>query len=200
MKRIGAVVLALVVWAAAAGEAGYRLEESRSIGEAAPRRMAKVLVVGIADDPKVRNRFEDKLAVHLIGRGLKAMASHSIVPSLTAMEDRERILAALEKEGVDGAITVRAVGLDEIGETGWAAGWEAWVAKESTIRELIEQTLPLPPKRAKRYGIEFALWDARPGHLLWAARTGTCARKDLQSGVSELLQLAIDGLKEAHWL
>ena len=202
MKRVGTVVLALVAsaWAAGAGDSRYRLEDRRSVGDTAPRRMTKVLVVGIAEDPNVRNRFEDKLASHLIAKGLPAVASHSIVPSLTAIEDRERVLSAIERENVDGAITVRAVGLDEIGEEGWAAEWEAWVAKESTIRQLVERTLPLPPKRAKLYGIEFALWDARPGRLLWAARTGTCPRRELQQGVGDLLQLAIDGLKGAGWL
>jgi hypothetical protein len=200
VKRIGAVGLALFAAAVTVGASGYRLEDIRTMGDAEPHHMAKVVVVGIADDREVRNRFEDKLASNLTARGLRAIASHTVVPSLTALEDRERILATLEKEGVEGAVTVRAVGLDELGEKSWVAAWEAWIAKESTIRQLIERAIPLPPKRAKRYGIEFALWDARPGRLLWAARTGTCARKDLQSGVSDLLQLAIDGLKDAHWL
>ena len=201
MTRIGAAILALALSAAGAdaGGAKYRLEEWKSIGGTAPSP-TKILVVAIADDPQVRNRFEDKFAAHLKTRNVEATASHSIVPSLTETQDREKILAALEKEGVDGVMTVRAVGLDDVGEEGWVADWRAWLASESTVRQLIEKTLPLPPKRAKRYGIEFALWGTTPGRRLWAARTGACTRDDLKSGVADLLRLAIDGLKDARWL
>lgn len=202
MSRIGAFVLALAMSASglAAGGAGYRLEARRSVDDAEPRRLEKVLIVAISDDREVRNRFEDKFVTHLGARGIEAVTSHSLVPSLTAIGDRDRILAALEREGVDGAVTVRAVGLDESGEEEWTAAWAKWVGEVSTVRELIERTLPVPPKKAKRYGVEFALWDTRPARLLWAARTGTCTRKQLQSGVADLLQLAIDGLKDARRL
>jgi len=201
MTRIGAAILALVVSAtgAVAGGATYRLEEWKSIGEPATRPN-KILVVAITDDAEVRNRFEDKFAAHLRTRKIEATASHSIVPSLTEPQDREKILATLEKEGVDGVMTVRAVGLDEIGEEGWVTDWRAWLDGDSTVRQLIERTLPVPPKRARRYGIEFALWGTTQGRRLWAARTGVCTRDDLESGVADLLRLAIDGLKDANWL
>jgi hypothetical protein len=201
MRRIVVFALALALSAAGGAVGGdkFSLEESRSIGDPA-LRPKKIMVVAIADDPQLRNRFEDKFVSHLRGRGIGATASHSIVPSLTKMEDREKVLAAIKKEGVDGVMTVRAVGLDETGTERWVADWKTWLASDSTVRQLIERTLPLPQKRAKLYGIEFALWGSDPGRRLWAARTGTCTRNDLESGVTDLLKLAIDALKEARWL
>src|SRR4051812_10799881 len=107
-----ALVVALVavgVAAAAAAAVGgkYALEESRSIVKP-DTRPTKILVVAIADDREIRNRFEDKFVSHLRGRGIMAMASHPIVPSLTRMEDRKKVLEAIKKEGVDGVLTVRA--------------------------------------------------------------------------------------------
>lgn len=201
MRRIAsvaAIALALTAAGVAAGEANYSLEESRSVAE--PTSLPKkILVVAIADDREIRNRFEDKYVSHLRGRGVMATASHPIVPSLTELEDRETLLAAIAKEGVDGVMTVRAVSLDAAGKDRWVQDWHAWLESDSTARQLVEQSVPLPKKKSKHYGIEFTLWGSG-GRKLWAARSGDCTRSDLKSGVADLLQLAIDAMKDARWL
>lgn len=195
-----ACVAVLASFPIAGFAAPYRLEDRRAIGETAPHRVEKILVLAIVDDRDIRNRFEDKLATHLTGRGIAAMASHSIVPDLTSPGDRDRILETLLRERVDAVLTVRAAPIAKSDDAAWIAEWERFTVESSTIRELVERTLPLPAKKAKRYGIEFALWGTGPGALHWAARTGTCTRKQLSEGVSDLLQLAIDDLKDARWL
>jgi hypothetical protein len=114
------------------------------------------------------------------------------------MEDREKVLAAIAKEGVDRVMTVRAVSLDKMEKDAWAQDWHKWIESDSTVRQLVEQSLPLPKKKSKHYGIEFTLWDSTG--KLWAARTGDCARSDLKSGVADLLQITIDAMKDAHWI
>lgn len=201
MKRIAAVALALILTAAGAGAgAEYTLEESRSIADP-PSPPKNVLVVAMADDPKIRNRIEDKFVSHLRGRGIMATASHPIVPSLTKMEDREKVLAALAKEGVDSVMTVRAASLtlDKAEKDRWAQDWNTWLESEQTVRQLVEKTLPLPKRKSSNYGIEFTLWNST-GHKVWAARTGVCARSDLKSGVGDLLQLVIDAMRDARWV
>lgn len=200
MRRIASVALALGLAAAGALAGGdvYTLEESKSIAEP-PSPPKKILVVAIADDPQIRNRFEDKFVSHLRGRGIMATASHPLVPSLTKLESREKVLAALAQEGVDGVMTVRAVSLDKKEKEAWIQDWRAWIGTESTPRQLVEESLPLPSKKSKTYGIEFTLWGA-PGRKLWAARTGPCSRSQLKSGVADLLQLTIDVMKDAHWV
>jgi hypothetical protein len=201
VKRIASVALALALTAAgAAAGPEYTLEDTRSLADpTSPPK--KVLVVAMADDPKIRNRIEDKFVSHLRGRGIMATASHPIVPSLTKMEDREKVLAALAKEGVDGVMTVRAVSLtlDKGEKDRWAQNWQTWIESEQTVRQLVEQTLPLPKKKSSNYGIEFTLWGSA-GQKLWAARTGITARSDLKSGVSDLLQLTIDAMRDARWV
>jgi hypothetical protein len=162
----------------------------------------KILVVGISNDREIRNRFEDKFVSHIRGRGKGAIASHELVPSLTEIPDRDKILAAIDKEGVDSVMTVRAVGLDDIEEKDWIASWEAWVGKNPTsVRELIERTLPVPKKRPQRHGIEFALWETRPAtRLLWVGRSGSLTRKDLKAGAVDLIQAVIDDLKDVRWI
>ena len=197
--RLLVVALLLLPWGAWAATP-YRLEDRRAVGETAPYRLEKVLVLAIADDRDVRNLFEDKRASHLTARGIGAIASHAIVPDLTAPGDRDRILETLSRERVDAVLTVKATPIDKSDDAAWIGAWERFTAEPSTIRELVQRTLPLPEKRAKRYGIEFALWGTGPGKLHWAARTGACSRKQLSEGVADLLQLALDALKDDRWL
>lgn len=202
MKRfaLAGIVLAASAASAWAESRGYTLADSRIETGASARRLEKVLVIGISDDREVRNRFEDKFVSHLRGKGIMATASHTLVPDLAKPGDRDELLAALAEEKLDGAVTVRTVPLDKIGEAEWAAAWSAWADAPSTVADLVRKTIPVGKKRAKRYGIEFALWDLSSRQPVWAARTGAQSLREIQSGVGDLLQLAIAALRDTVWL
>ena len=99
-----------------------------------------------------------------------------------------------------GAMTVRAVPLDDRGEEAWGAGWTAWADAPSTVRDLVRGTIPVAKKKAKKYGIELALWSVESPRPLWAARTTAVSKGDLRSGVGDLLRLTIESLKDTPWL
>ena len=202
MMRTARIAIAIAVLGAVIHAAApvYRLVDSRKSADASPQRLHKLLVIGISDDREVRHRFEDKFATHLRGRGIDAMTSYALVPDLATPSDRAAILDALAQEGVDGAMTVRAVALDKLGEKPWGDAWTAWADSPSTVRELVRKTVPVPKKKAKSYGIELALWSVESAQPLWAARTGVIAVRDLHAGVGDLLQLTIDSLKDTPWL
>jgi hypothetical protein len=159
-------------------------------------KLTKILALGISDDRETRHRFEDKLVTHLRGRGLGAVTSYSIADDLTRPGDRDEILAALAREGVDGVLTVRAVPLDRDTEAAWPEAWAAWIDSPATVRELVERTLPLPAKPVRRYGAEITLWELGTGNRPWAARTTVCDRKELRKAASDLVQDTIAQLRE----
>ena len=200
--RITGTVLAAVVLVATATHASdelLRLADREVLESPGDIHLTNVLVVGISDDRDIRNRFEDRFVTHLRGRGVQASASHSIVPDLTDLDDRDRILDAIYAEGVDAVLTVRAVRVERRGNAEWIAGWDAWSAAASTPRELIEASLPITGNRAKRYGVEFALWEIVGPRRLWAARSDVIKRKRLDDGAGDLLQAAIADLRDRGW-
>jgi len=202
MKRIVLAAVAAALCASGAWARGpvYQLVEARTEPGPSADPLEKLIVVGISDDRDVRNRFEDKFVSYLRAQGILAAASHTLVSDLTNPGDRERILEELVREKVDGALTVRVVPLEAEGEDGWAAAWRAWAAAPSGVGDLVRKTVPVQKKKAKRYGVEFALWDIGSPRPLWAARTGTYGLRDLQMGVSDLLQAAITSLRDTPWL
>jgi len=159
-------------------------------------RFKKFLVIGISDVKEARNQFENNFVSQLRGRDIAAMASYSIVPDLVGIDDAERdkILAAIEKEKVDGVITVRAVRLKDLTEEEWIATWKRRVESGGTVRELIEETLPLTDDKVKKYGVELAVWDVATGTRFWAGRTNVLNRKQLSKGVPEFVRGVIGAL------
>ncbi len=202
MRRAVRLPLALATFCMAALGASsvYEFADHRTNAEARPRKLHKLVVLAISDDREVRNRFEDKFVTHLKGKGFDALISHELVPDLTKPADRQSVLDALGREKVDGALTVRAVPLDGVGEKAWSEAWTAWADAPSTVRDLAERTIPVPKKKAMMYGVEIAVWDAEASRPLWAARTRPVSIRDLKAGVSELLRLTMESLKDTPWL
>jgi hypothetical protein len=159
-------------------------------------RFKKFLIVGISNIKEARNQFENNFVSQLRGRDIEALASYRIVPNLVGIDDAERdkILTILEDEKIDGVITVRAVRLKDLSEEDWIATWKKQVESDGTIRELIEETLPLADEKAKKYGVELAVWDVETGVRFWAGRTNVLNRKQLSKGVPEFVRGVIGAL------
>lgn len=201
MRLTGSVLSAFLLLAPASHAADelLRLADRDVLEDAGDVRLTSVLVVGISDDRDIRNRFEDRFVTHLRGRGVQASASHSIVPDLTDLEDRDRILDAIDAGGIDAVLTVRAIRIERRGDDDWIAAWDRWSAAAATPRELIEASLPITGKKAKKYGVEFALWEIAGPRRLWAARSDVVQRKRLDDGSGDLLQAAIADLRDRGW-
>lgn len=160
-------------------------------------RLTKVIVVGIAGLTVERKQFEDKFLTHLRGRNIDGITSHSIVPHLDEVEDREALIRALHQKGIEAAITVRLVRLDDQTEEEWAEAWGRQAGSGIRIRDLVEQTLPEPEEDAKQYGVEVALWEADQWNMVWAARSDVYKRKELEKAAAPFVQRTMVELIDA---
>ena len=166
------------------------------ISESRVRPYEKVIAVGITHDRETRHQFENKFVSHLRSRGIQAVTSYSLVPDLTAIEDREKILAAIEEQEIDGAISVRLVSLSDRTEQEWGAAWMESLGPGLTLRQVISETEPIGLEKAKRYGIEVAVWDARTGDPVWAGRTDTYKRKELRDAAGRFVTMLLNLLED----
>ena len=190
--RFDRVLLAVAAFAVAlpltTAADGHKLVQTWFDSDYEQRRLDKIIVVGIAGLTERRKLFEDKFLTHLRGRNIDGITSHSIVPHLDEVEDREALILALEEKGIEAAITVRLVRLDEQTEEEWAEAWGRQPGSGIRIRDLVEQTLPVPEKDAKHYGVEVALWDAHDWKMVWAARSDTYKRRELEDAAAPFVQ------------
>jgi len=157
----------------------------------------KLLVIGITSDSQARRNFENLFVSHLRGKGIECVTSYSMVADLGKIDSaqRQEILHLIDEHRIDGAISVRAVPLAKLGETEWAAQWNRDLQGNQTLRQLIEQTLPVAGKKSRRYGVEVALWGAEDWRRVWAARTDPYTRDGMREGAADFVQsvmLALD--------
>ena len=197
---LAALAIAVVALPATGDKEEHRLVDEWTHPDFESRRFEKLLIIGIADLTEERKQFENKFVSHLRGQNKDGMTSYSIVPRLDRVEDRFAILETLKAEGVDGAITVRLVPLDDRSEEEWAAGWSEWTGSAPRVRGLIEETLPVPEKKAKRYGVEVALWSSPEWGLVWAARSDSYKRGQLEGAAAPFVRLTMAALREASLL
>jgi hypothetical protein len=190
--RVAAVAAAMLVFATAAKEIELLDRWTGPAGKL--REFNTVLIIGISADAEVRRSFEDQFVTLLRGRRIQAITSNSIVPELANPGDRESILAMVRDQQVDAAITVRAVPLADLNEKEWSTAWKARTAKAGTIRELVQETLPLSGDSADKYGVEAALWEAGGWTTIWAGRTGSYSRKQLAKQAGVLVRAIINDL------
>lgn len=165
----------------------------------APPRV-KVLVVAITDDQDRRHDFESKFVSHLRTAGIEGVPSDDLVPRLERVEDRESLLTALEAQGIDGAITVRLVPVDTKEDEAWVERWKDRNGSDTRIRKLVEETIPVPQKKAKRYGIEVGLWEAKRWSMIWSGRSGLYTAGELEGQAGSFVQKIIRSLKDARMI
>ncbi len=195
MPLVVLATLAVVVSAGAARE-DHRLVSKWEKPDFGTPRFEKIFIIGIADLTEARKQFEDKFVSHLRSRNIDGVPSHSLVPQLDRVEDRTAIVVALEDLRVDAAITVRLIPLDDRTEEEWEDEWRRQTESKTRIRGLIEESLPPPKKRAKRYGVEVALWESGDWSMVWAARSDSYKRKELQAEAAYFVELTISSLRD----
>lgn len=191
------LALCVLLTAGAVAKEGHRLAEQWSGSAPATGGYRTIFVIGIADLTEERKHFENKFVSRLRTAGLDGVTSHSIVPHLDQVGDGLAVLEALEEKGVDAAITVRLVPLDDRTEENWSEAWRRGATSENRIRKLIDETLPVSGREGKRYGVEVALWDALGWRLTWAARSDPYGREELADESGNFVRLTLDALTDA---
>lgn len=196
MSRRTATIAALAVVAIlfGTGAKSHRLVERWENPEFDKRNFLTLLVIGITDDRQARHGFEDLFVSHLRGKGIEGITSYSLVRELGTVDNETALIAIIEDRKVDAAITVRAVPLKNLSEADWAAVWNSAVRSDQTVRDLVDETLPLAPVKSKQYGLEVSLWDVENRQRVWAARTTPYTVKQMRKGTGSFVEMVMRGL------
>jgi hypothetical protein len=202
---IRAGILPCLLLAAATGAAAAPPEVAfaarRTLVEGVTLAYEKTIVLGILPDEPMRHHLEDKFVSHLRAKRLPAVTSHSLVPSLREPVDRDRVLAAIDAQKIDGAIVIRLVTMPKGASADeWNARWERGPWGDHPLRDLIQGTLDAPPETSKVVGVEVSLWDTRSGRPAWVARTEAIPRKEIEKSGGALIQQVIRALQDDHLL
>jgi len=194
----------LVATIALVGAGGFRVKLDDLWRDPTPgaREFEKLLVIAITEDRDVRRNFENRFVSHLRGLEIEGVTSRSMAPDLTRIEDEDDIVERIRADGIDGAISVRAVSLgkNDPSYAEWVAAWRAANEQPGDLRELIDDSLPVAETGAKLYGIEIALWETGGWRRIWAGRSTGYKPKQLRKGAGDFVQYVMHVLKSENLL
>jgi hypothetical protein len=192
------IALGALLSTLASADSMPRIVEQWNSSESPEWKPTKVLAIAILDDQEIRHHFEDKLVSHLRARKIAAETSFSLVPDLAHLGSREEILRRVDEQQIDGAVTFRLVPLEkgEKAAAAWSEKWKAQIEGGGTLRALIEETLPFPKQKSKRYGVEVTLWGGPAPVRYWAGRSESHTVKELREGASGFVQDVIGILQD----
>ena len=201
MRQWWIVTSVLLLLGLALGAAKHELVETWIDLDRGPVQFRKLAVVGISADRETRNRFEDKFVARLRARKYGAVTSHSMVSDLAVVGNRQSLIDSIDEARIDGVISIRVTRLEgPKQEDEWSASWKKGLEAGTTLRAMIDESLPRTGERASRLGVEIALWDTRTQECIWAGRTGTYKLKALRKGAGDIVAVIIDALERARLL
>ena len=166
------------------------------------RPFAKLLVVGATDDAANRRLYEDALVGALKGRGVDAVASHTLIPRESDVR-RDKIAEAVKASGADGMIATRLIGVETRttqmpGQaTGQAAGQEdtdlfhyySLLGSQTIVREDYRVA-----------SLDTTVFDARTEKMVWWGRSSAFPTEDIATLSRELADSLTKSLKSAALL
>ena len=154
---------------------------------AAQMRFSKVLVIGAAPNEHERYIIEDELHTQITR--IEVVESYSLMP-LEQLRDTEKLRARCERDGFDGVLVFRVLGVEEESSyvsapmstygslwgyypTVWPTYWNAGYVR--TEQKLV---------------IETRIFAVRDGRQLWSARSDVVEPQALRSAVVEVVDQA----------
>lgn len=125
------------------------------------KKVTKVLVISLAEEPPVRQTAESIVTAKLRERGVDAVASSTLMP-MDDKIDRESVKAAIAGKGFDSVLVTRLLGVDL--NTGY-------VPPDSRIYNLTVNVEPGYTAHRPVVSIQINLYNTAQEQLVWSMTT-----------------------------
>jgi len=150
-------------------------------------KFKKVLVICIVKEMVIRNTLEDSLTAQFKQRGVAAVQSYTLFPSLENI-DKETVRIKVRETGTDGVLLVRRTGKGSI-ELTPDNSYDLW--NISWI-----ENYPVQANVLDFYRVESSLYEATKGGIVWQALSETYDDDSLRKIVNNFALLMAKKLGE----
>ena len=165
--------------------------------------LEKILVIGIIKDDIKRRSFEQEFSKQITGNGRTGIASYSLMPDLKSTDQKEEVLAVVEKVGADGVLAVTLQGvskeqrdvppsIDYVPTAGYGYGMYGYYGMRHSAVYRPGYTVTDTVVR-----LDTKLFAASSEKMIWAGKTESFNPSSAQSVISELAKLVITDMKKS---
>lgn len=165
--------------------------------------LKKILVIGIIKDDIKRRSFEQEFTSLISGQGLEGVASYTLLPDLQSADQKEEILAVVDKVGADGVMVVTLQGVskeerdvppsvDYVPTVGFGYGMYSYYGMSHAAVYRPGYTVIDTVVR-----LDIKLFDVSTEKMIWAGKTESFNASSPKTIVSELEKLVIGDMKKS---
>ncbi len=165
--------------------------------------LQKILIIGIIKDDIKRRSFEQEFARLISTNGRTAVASYTLLPDLESADQKEEVLAAVEKVGADGVlvVTLQSVSkeqrevppsIDYVPTAGFGFGMYGYYGMHHTAVYSPGYTVTDTIVR-----LDTKLFAVSSEKMIWAGKTESFNPSSSQAVVSELGKLVMNDMKKS---
>ena len=165
--------------------------------------LQKILVIGIIKDDIKRRSFEQEFSNLMAGNGITGVPSYTLLPDLQGADEKEEILAVVEKVGADGVLVVTLHGvskekrdvppsIDYIPTMGYGYGMYGYYGMRHTAVYRPGYTVTDTVVR-----MDTKLFAVSSEKMIWAGKTESFNASSSSAIVSELEKLVISDMKKS---
>jgi predicted GNAT family acetyltransferase len=134
------------------------------------RQLSNILVISLADEPGIREKFESIMVARLRKEGLHAIASSDIMAADEEI-NRRTVKSAMEGKGIDGVLVSRLLGVER-------DAIYVPPSSDSSLETTFNRTAPIvtSPGYVEHRSIvnmQIDLYDTASEHLVWSLRSQT---------------------------
>jgi hypothetical protein len=198
MKSRICIFLMFLTLSALSGCASISLLHSAKDPAVSAKQYKKLLVVGIAERPQMRQIFEEVFAGEVRKGGADGITSYSI----TGVNDklsRAAVVEAVKKSGADGVITTRLVGSSKKSDTrtGFVMtdrGVDSYWGGSVSYAEFVHQ--PVEVITSTEVSIETNLFDTGTGKMVWSGASSAVNPEGIITITGNLADLVIKAMKK----
>ncbi|MEA1888431.1 MAG: hypothetical protein U9N50_01445 [Pseudomonadota bacterium] len=167
--------------------------------------LQKILVIGVIKDDIQRRSFEEEFASLITGNGRTGIASYTLMPDLKSADQKEEVLAVVDKVGADGVMIVTLQGVSKeqrdvppsvdyypTAGMGMGYGMYGYYGMRHTAVYRPGYTVTDTVVR-----LDTKLFNAATEKMIWAGKTESFNPSSAQIVVSELAKLLISDMKKS---
>ena len=190
---VGFVLLGLVMFTSTNAHAGVKLVTTAKSPEATGLKFNKILVVLLDVDNDLRRRAEGGLARRIPG----AVAASAIIPDAD-IRDRDKVIAAIKSNGVDGVIVLRNVNVGRdyaitpgnVSVMVYPNMWDYW----GSTWAVVEQPGYAIPETS--VSADIAIFSIVNEKMVWAGRMTATDPQSLRDLLDNLVKVGRSELKK----
>jgi len=206
VRRILINTFVLLSVALVAGCASTRLINTWQEPKFSGPKLTSIMVIDVNAEAGIRRTFEDEFVRQLSAKGVRAVASYTLIPD-SGEVPKDQLADAVKRADVQGVIVTRVVKVMDVpvvysGPYYYPAGpypytggpgfygyysW-AWAGYYAAPQVYTYQTVIA----------ETNLFDAQTETLIWSGTTQNYPSTDVKAGISEFIAVVVKGLFASH--